>query len=215
MPARLRAQPARLGVRRFVPPVPPVPPITARGLVRRRGSRRHVRRIQIGRGIPGRAGLALDPLAQHGGMGFFLGRHFREGAAPLAARFLGGQSSQVAAGMRRSATLGELPEQGRAAMDKCAGYLLKYKAMLRYDQYLRRCLPIATGVIESACHRLVKDRMDITGARRGLQRAEAILKLRSLRSSGDFEAYLAFYRQQSLQRDHASKYQHFPLQVAT
>jgi hypothetical protein len=31
--------------------------------------------------------------------------------------------------------------------------------------------------------------MDVTGARWGLARAEAILKLRALRTNGDFDAY--------------------------
>ena len=51
---------------------------------------------------------------------------------------------------------------------------------LQYDQALEQGLPIATAVIEGACRYLVKDRMDITGARWGLAQAEAILKLRSL-----------------------------------
>ena len=46
--------------------------------------------------------------------------------------------------------------------------------------------PIATGIIEGACRHLVKDRMDITGARCGLPGAEAILKLRALHCNGDF-----------------------------
>jgi len=41
-------------------------------------------------------------------------------------------------------------------------------------------LPIATGVTEGACRDLIKDRMDITGARWSLKGAEAVLKLRSL-----------------------------------
>ena len=40
---------------------------------------------------------------------------------------------------------------------------------------------------------MVKDRMDITGARWGLKRAEAILKLRSLKISGDLPAYMEFH----------------------
>jgi hypothetical protein len=75
-------------------------------------------------------------------------------------------------------------------------------------------LPIATGVIEGACRHLVNDRMAITGARWGLQRAEAILKRRSLKSSGDSEAYWSFYRDQTLKRNHASCYQSFSLQEA-
>ena len=47
--------------------------------------------------------------------------------------------------------------------------------------------PIATGIIEGACRYLVKDRMEITGARWGLKGAEAILKLRAIKISGDFQ----------------------------
>ncbi len=65
--------------------------------------------------------------------------------------------------------------------------------MLKYDEYLAAGLPIATGVIEGTCRHLVNDRMDITGARWGLQRAEAIFKLRSLKSSGESAAYWDFY----------------------
>ena len=49
---------------------------------------------------------------------------------------------------------------------------------------------------------LIKDRMDITGARWGLDRAEAILKLRSLKVSGDLHAYLAFHFEQEHQRNY-------------
>lgn len=92
---------------------------------------------------------------------------------------LRGNSSDVAAGMRRSATLRRMNTRERLAVDDCADYLLKYRRYLGYDQYLGAALPIATGVIEGACRDLIKDRMDITGACWGLPGAEAILKLRS------------------------------------
>jgi hypothetical protein len=66
--------------------------------------------------------------------------------------------------------------------------------------------PIATGVIEGACRYLIKDRLDITGARWSLSGAEAILKLRSLRASGDFEDYWAFHEKKELERNHVKKY---------
>jgi len=78
---------------------------------------------------------------------------------------LRGKSSDVAAGIRRSATLRELPHDKRRAADVCADYLLKYRAHLDYHLSLAAGVPIATGVIEGACRHLVKDRMDITGAR--------------------------------------------------
>jgi len=73
--------------------------------------------------------------------------------------------------------------------------LLKSKSRLKYDQALAAGYPIATGVIEGACRHLINDRFDITGARWGLHGAEAILKLRSINSSEDFEAYWIFHRQ--------------------
>ena len=133
--------------------------------------------------------------------------------AERALRILQGKSSDVAAGMRRSATLRGLKGQ-RQAVDKCANYLLKYRQMLRYDDYLAQGLPIATGVIEGACRHLVNDRMGITGARWGLKSAEAVLKLRSLRSSGDLDAYWVYHKSRELRRNHVEKYQDFPLRAA-
>ncbi|MBB1466829.1 ISKra4 family transposase, partial [Vibrio sp. SG41-7] len=60
--------------------------------------------------------------------------------------------------------------------------------------------PIASGIIEGACRHLINDRLDITGARWGLDGAEALLKIRSLKSSGDFDGYWQFHKQQSKQR---------------
>jgi len=121
-------------------------------------------------------------------------------------QILRGQSSAVAAGLRRSATLRGLSVKQRAPLDKCADYLLKYREFLRYDQYLAAGYPIATGVIEGACRHLVKDRMELTGARWSLEGAEAVLRLRSLRSSGDFEAYWEFHLKQEQQRHHTAHY---------
>lgn len=120
---------------------------------------------------------------------------------------LEGKASQVAAGMRRSATRRGLPSNERKPIDTCANYLLKYKTMLNYHQYLARGFPVATGVIEGACRHLINDRLDITGARWSLKGAEAVLKLRSLNSSGDFEAYVAFYQAQEYQRNYARKFE--------
>ena len=53
--------------------------------------------------------------------------------------------------------------------------------------------PIATGTIEGACRHIVKDRMDLTGARWSLEGAEAVLKLRVVRSNGDFDDYWRFH----------------------
>jgi hypothetical protein len=65
---------------------------------------------------------------------------------------------------------------------------------------LKNGWPIATGVIEGACRHLVKDRMDITGARWSLKGAEAILRLRALHINDYLEDYMRFHKQQELWR---------------
>jgi hypothetical protein len=119
---------------------------------------------------------------------------------------LRGRSSLVAAGMRRSATLRELSRKVREPIDACADYMLKYSGLLRYDEYLADGLPIASGVIEGACRYLVEDRMGITGAVWRLKSAEAVLRLRSLQASEDFDEYWVVHERRERERNHASRY---------
>jgi hypothetical protein len=119
---------------------------------------------------------------------------------------LQGYGSSVAAGMRRSATRRELSPDQRQSADTCADYLLNHSTYVHYHTYLAAGLPIATGVIEGACRHLVKDRMDLTGARWSLAGAEAVLRLRALRASGDFDEYWQFHEAQESQRNHAVLY---------
>jgi hypothetical protein len=119
---------------------------------------------------------------------------------------LRGKAGFVAGGMRRSATLRQLSDEDREPVDTCARYLLTYSPYLRYNHYLAKGLPIATGVIEGACRHLVKDRMDVTGARWSLTGAEAVLRLRALRSSGDFDEYWTFHEAREYERNHRALY---------
>jgi len=124
-----------------------------------------------------------------------------------ALQLLQGKARNVAINMRRKATREQLSEIKRKAADKCADYLDKYRPMLEYDSFLSEGLPIASGVIEGACRHLIKDRLDRTGARWRLKSAEAIIRIRSLRSSGDFDEYWRFHREQELQRNHSAPYE--------
>lgn len=119
---------------------------------------------------------------------------------------LEGKSGDVAAGIRRSATLRGLAANKRKGADDCANYLINKREFLRYPTFLDMGAPIATGVIEGACRHLIGDRMDITGARWSLAGAEAVLKIRSLRSSGDFDDYWRFHLMREHERQHLSRY---------
>ena len=103
----------------------------------------------------------------------------------------------------------KLDAAAHAAIDKTCGYLADRTRtrMLGYRDALRDGLPIATGVIEGACRYVVKDRMDRTGARWSLTGAEAVLRLRAIRASKDFDAYWAFHLEQDKVRNHTSRYE--------
>ncbi len=123
-------------------------------------------------------------------------------------RMLQGRISDVVAGMTRMATLRGLSAEDRKPVDKAAAYLLKRRRMrmMNYDDLLQSGAPIATGVIEGACRHLINDRMDLTGARWGLKSAEAVLRLRSILSSGDFDEYWQFHEKAEAERNHLSRY---------
>ncbi|MGH2746263.1 MAG: ISKra4 family transposase [Thermoleophilaceae bacterium] len=123
-----------------------------------------------------------------------------------AQRILQGDATKVAGAIRRQATKSGLDPPQRAGADACAAYLTNKAAYLDYPTALQQGWPIATGVIEGACRHLVKDRMDLTGARWGLEGAEAILKLRAIRANGDFDKYWAFHLTQEHERVHQSRY---------
>jgi len=117
-----------------------------------------------------------------------------------------GDAGQVVASIRRSATKRRLTRAARAPADKCANYIENHQAYVRYDEYLAAGFPIATGVIEGACRHLVRDRMEITGARWSLVGAEAILRLRSLKASHDLDAYWLYHEKMERVRNHEARY---------
>jgi len=112
----------------------------------------------------------------------------------------------VAGAIQRKATMCHLDPKARDRADECARYLKNNKPYLDYPKALAVEWPIATGVIESAYAHLVRDRVDVTGARWSVNGAEAILKLRAVRSNGDWPEYFTFHLAQQHKRVHASRY---------
>jgi len=121
-----------------------------------------------------------------------------------AAAILDGRARGVAAALRDAAA--GLSAAKRKTADKTARYLDAKAPWLDYPTALAAGWPISTGVIEGACRHLVKDRMDITGARWGAETAEAILQLRALHANGDFDAYWAYHLHREHQRNHPHSY---------
>ncbi|MCP4349328.1 MAG: hypothetical protein GY795_27935, partial [Desulfobacterales bacterium] len=80
---------------------------------------------------------------------------------------------------------------------KVITYFKNHRQYMKYDEYPVKGYPIGTGVVESACSHVVKNRMEISGARWGINGAESILKLRSAVKSKDWEDYREFFTRQA------------------
>ncbi len=119
---------------------------------------------------------------------------------------LDGGARNVAAGIRRRASSEGLMASDRKGADACAKYLTNKAAYLDYPTALAGGWPIATGIIEGACRHIVKDRFDVTGARWSVDGAEVILKLRVVRTNGDFDDYWRFHLSREHERVHRSRY---------
>jgi hypothetical protein len=115
---------------------------------------------------------------------------------------LAGDSARAAAEITAEADAAGLTAAQRAGAGACVRYLGNKHEYLRYDQALAAGWPVATGVIEGACRHRIGDRLDITGARWGLQGAEAVLTLRAVISNGDFDEYWRYH----LTREHQRLY---------
>ena len=113
---------------------------------------------------------------------------------------LSGDSARAAEQITAEAEAAGLDGSRRTGADSCVRYLTGKQAFLRYDQALNAGWPIATGVIEGACRHLIADRLNLGGARWGLDGAESILTLRAVIANGDFEEYWTFHLECEHQR---------------
>ena len=109
----------------------------------------------------------------------------------------GGHAGRVAAAIRDQA---RTTPGLSASKYKNALRTVRYLPFLDYPRFLAAGWPISTGVIEGACRYLIKDRMDITGARWTTDGPEAILQLRVITANGDWDAYWAWHQQQQHRR---------------
>ena len=117
-------------------------------------------------------------------------------------RILFGEVGQVVKGLRQNVTKRALLGAKRKSLLGVADYLYRNRARMRYDEYLAQGWPIASGPVEGACKNLIKDRMERSGMRRTEKMAEAIVQLRAIYLSGDFDRYWSFHIEKDQQRLH-------------
>ena len=121
-------------------------------------------------------------------------------------RVLSGEVSQVVKGIRQSVTKRKLFGAQRKTLLGVAAYMHRNRARMRYDEYLAHGWPIASGPVEGACKNLIKDRMERSGMRWTEDMAEAIVQLRAIYLSGDFDAYWSFHIEKDQRRLHPSNW---------
>lgn len=107
-------------------------------------------------------------------------------------RVLEGQAELVIRGMRQMGTKRKLTGSKKATLTKVCAYLENNLERMRYNDYLAKGYPIASGVIEGACRHLVKDRMERAGMHWTRVGAQAMLDVRSIHVNGDWEEYQLF-----------------------
>jgi hypothetical protein len=105
---------------------------------------------------------------------------------------LQGKAKDVVRGLRQMATKRELTGTKKKTLREICGYLENNLQRMRYDEYLAAGYPIASGVIEGACRHLVKDRMERAGMHWTAAGAQAMLDLRSVFISGQWQDYQSY-----------------------
>ncbi len=115
-------------------------------------------------------------------------------------RVLRGEVSAVIVGLRRLATAHKLKGKKRTKLNTIINYFTNNKDRMRYHEYLSAGYPIASGVIEGACRHVVKDRLERTGMTWTLAGAQAMLALRCIHLSDDWDNFNQFRVQRETKR---------------
>lgn len=110
-----------------------------------------------------------------------------------ALRILRGDVSQVVKGLRQMVTKRRMRGTKAKTVLEVAAYFYNNRRRMKYDEYLKAGLPIASGAVEGACKNIIKDRMERSGMRWTEEMAEAMVKLRATYLSGDLEEYWKFH----------------------
>ena len=120
-------------------------------------------------------------------------------------RILRGEVSGVIQGLRSLGTRRGLRGEKLKSLGRICGYLEKNTDRMRYDEYLRRGYPIASGVIEGACRHLVKDRMERSGMRWTLEGARSMLNVRAAFQSDHWRTFVDWDMKNEIARTHPNQ----------
>jgi hypothetical protein len=120
---------------------------------------------------------------------------------PLNQLLLGGRLDALLKRLKK--ILKSIPLRGpntknkRETLTKQMEYFGERREMMRYDEYRREDLVLATGVIEGACRYVIGERLDCSGMRWKIEGAEPLLQLRCIELNGDWPQFIAWSADQT------------------
>jgi len=115
-------------------------------------------------------------------------------------KLLLGHVGRVIGGLRQMGTKQALRRGAKKTLKQVIGYFQSNRKFMRYDEYLAAGYPIGSGVAEGACRHLVKDRMEGTGMRWRIAGAQAMLDLRAVYLSDEWDRFHACRIEQERER---------------
>jgi hypothetical protein len=124
---------------------------------------------------------------------------------PLQEMLYQGQAEEVLKQLRGLHFAGPGSKQKRKVLAGAINYLHKRPGLMNYGQWREQDLVLASGVVEGAARYVVGERLDNSGMRWLVERAEAVLLLRCIEVNGDWDDFFAFSEQQRLNKLKAGK----------
>lgn len=88
----------------------------------------------------------------------------------------------------------------RKVIQAAITYFSNHRDYMNYNEYLAAGYPIASGVIESACKHLIKNRMDRSGAQWSLIGADAVIRMRCVKASDQWNQFRDTRQKNELKR---------------
>lgn len=108
-------------------------------------------------------------------------------------KILCGEVQGVIRGLRWKATHQGLTGDQLKQLEQACCYFENNAHRMRYNEYLAKGYPIASGVIEGACRHVVVDRMEGSGMRWIMSGAQSMLNLRCIHISGHWNKFIDYH----------------------
>jgi hypothetical protein len=115
---------------------------------------------------------------------------------PLQELLYQGQVEELLKRLRALHFTGPGSKQKRKVHGQAIDYLQKRVGLMKYGAWREQDLVLASGVVEGAARYVIGERLDNSGMRWIVERAESVLLLRCIEVNGDWDAFFAFSEEQ-------------------